>query len=108
MLADVSESNGVSARAIVLRVVARADEGNATDATDHLADGADAGGAAYVLMLTVMPDDGLPFRSRVTAWLPVDGRWNVHVGTHVPVTIAPHTRDVALDIAALRTLYGRD
>ena len=61
--------------------------------------------ATYLLTLTVMADDEPPFRCKVNAELPIGDRWNVQVGTHVPVTI-DGGHDVTVDTAAIEHLYS--
>jgi hypothetical protein len=89
----------VAARAIVLQV----HEWVAPDLGSGDVD--DAARGSYLVTLTVMPQDGLPFRCRVIAALPADTRWNVQIGAHVPVVITVATRVVRLDTDALRALY---
>jgi hypothetical protein len=108
MLDLVSTPVDIAARAIVLQIDEHAASNGLPDADgdalDTVGQVAGARMIAYLLTLTVMPDDEPPFRSKVEAGLPADARWQVRVGAHVPVTIAVATRDVRLDTAALQAL----
>jgi hypothetical protein len=88
----MSSGDRVGGRAIVLQMQPLRLDGGSTQ-------------SLWLLTLTVMPDGGLPFRSRITAVLPDDASWKVHVGAHVPVRLdGDGDGDVDLDVAQLQAM----